>query len=83
MSGLETRGPVGTRTLFDPMLREFASVPVYARAALKPGQSIQGPAVIAEDETTTIITSGFTATLDPSGAIRLLASKAVLQEAAQ
>ena len=74
---------VGTRTLFDPMLREFASVPVYARAALKPGQSIQGPAVIAEDETTTIITSGFTATLDPSGAIRLLARKAVLQEAAQ
>ena len=74
---------VGTRTLFDPMLREFASVSVYARAALKPGQSIQGPAVIAEDETTTIITSGFTATLDPSGAIRLLARKAVLQEAAQ
>ncbi|WP_428670240.1 hydantoinase/oxoprolinase family protein [Reyranella sp.] len=74
---------LGTRTLFDPMLREFASVPVYARTALKPGQSIQGPAVIAEDETTTIITSGFTATLDPSGAIRLLARKAVLQEAAQ
>ena len=45
------------------MLREFASVPVYARSALKPGQSIQGPAVIAEDETTTIITSGFTATV--------------------
>jgi N-methylhydantoinase A len=78
-----TSAAVGTRTLFDPMLREFASVPVYARAALKPGQSIQGPAVIAEDETTTIITSGFTATLDPSGAIRLLARKAVLQEAAQ
>ena len=74
---------VGTRTLFDPMLREFASVPVYARTALKPGQTIQGPAVIAEDETTTIITSGFTATLDPSGAIRLSARKAVLQEAAQ
>ncbi len=69
--------------MFDPHLREFVNVPVYARTALKPGQSIQGPAVIAEDETTTIITSGFTATLDPSGAIRLLARKAVLQEAAQ
>ena len=69
--------------MFDPHLREFVNVPVYARAALKPGQSIQGPAVVAEDETTTIITSGFTATLDPSGAIRLLARKAVLQEAAQ
>ena len=30
-------------------------------------------AVIAEDETTTIITSGFVAVLDPSGAIRLTA----------
>lgn len=69
--------------MFDPHLREFVNVPVHARAALKLGQSIQGPAVIAEDETTTIITSGFTATLDPSGAIRLSARKAVLQEAAQ
>ncbi len=65
------------------MLREFADVPVYARTALKPGETIQGPAVIAEDETTTIITSGFTAALDPSGAIRLTARKAALQEAAQ
>ncbi|CAN5172610.1 hypothetical protein BH10PSE6_BH10PSE6_45790 [soil metagenome] len=69
--------------MFDPQLREFVTVPVYSRAALRPGQSIEGPAVIAEDETTTIITSSFTATLDPSGAIRLLARKAVLQEAAQ
>ena len=70
--------------LFDPMLREFAGVPVYARADVEARPvRCQGPAVIAEDETTTIITSGFTATLDPSGAIRLLARKAVLQEAAQ
>ena len=60
-----------------------APCPVYARSALKPGNQIQGPAVIAEDETTTIITSGFTAALDSSGAIRLTARKAVLQEAAQ
>jgi len=78
-----TRSAQDERRMFDPHLREFANVPVYARTALKPGQSIHGPAVIAEDETTTIVTSGFTATLDPSGAIRLLARKAVLQEAAQ
>jgi len=75
--------PIGTRNLFDPMERDFRAVPVYARAALKPGNLIQGPAVIAEDETTTIITSGFTAVLDSSGAIRLTARKAALQEAAQ
>jgi hypothetical protein len=39
--------------------------------------------VIAEDETTTIVTSAFVAMLDPSGAIRLTAKAAVLQEAAQ
>jgi len=82
-SGAGAPRPAEARRMFDPHLREFADVPVYSRTALKPGQSIRGPAVIAEDETTTIITSGFTATLDPSGAIRLIARKAVLQEAAQ
>jgi N-methylhydantoinase A len=72
-----------TRNLFDPMLRDYTSVPVYQRKTLKAGQVLQGPAVIAEDETTTIITSGFVAALDPSGAIRLTAKSAVLQEAAQ
>lgn len=73
----------GTRNLFDPMLRDYTSVPVYQRKTLKPGQTLQGPAVIAEDETTTIVTSGFVANLDPSGAIRLTAKSAALQEAAQ
>jgi N-methylhydantoinase A len=72
-----------TRRLFDPTLREYADVSVHHRAALQPGDTIQGPAIIAEDETTTIVTAGFTATLDPSGAIRLTAKSAALQEAAQ
>jgi N-methylhydantoinase A len=72
-----------SRNLFDPMLRDFTSVPVYHRSTLKPGSQVQGPAVIAEDETTTIVTSAFVAALDPSGAIRLTAKAAVLQEAAQ
>lgn len=85
--------PVGHRTLFDPVERDFVSVPVHRRSALGPGAIVQGPAVIAEDETTTIVTSGFTAAVDASGAIRLTAKavagkstvgkSAVLQEAAQ
>ncbi len=75
------------RNLFNPMLREFASVPVHHRSRLKPGDTVSGPAIIAEDETTTIVTTGFTAALDPSGAIRLTAKaaarSATLQEAAQ
>jgi N-methylhydantoinase A/oxoprolinase/acetone carboxylase beta subunit len=65
------------------MLREYADVPVHQRSQLKPGDVVQGPAVIAEDETTTIVTAGFTATLDSTGAIRLTAKSAALQEAAQ
>ncbi len=81
--GRQARRRSARASLFDPMERDFRAVPVYARSALKPGNVIQGPAVIAEDETTTIITSGFTAALDSSGAIRLTARKAALQEAAQ
>ena len=32
-----------TRNLFDPMLRDFTSVPVYHRSTLKPGHTLQGP----------------------------------------
>ncbi|MFI5002700.1 MAG: hydantoinase/oxoprolinase family protein, partial [Reyranellales bacterium] len=74
---------LGTRQLFDPMLRDFHSVPVYARTSLKAGATVQGPAIIAEDETTTIITSGFTASLDSSGAICLSSKSVAVQEAAQ
>jgi N-methylhydantoinase A len=70
-------------SLFDPVERDFTTVPFYLRSTLKPGSQVQGPAVIAEDETTTIVTSAFVAVLDPSGAIRLTAKAAVLQEAAQ
>ena len=77
----------GRRTLYDPILREFSDVPVYSRSTLSPGSEVPGPAIIAEDETTTIVTSGFTAALDPSGAIRLtsksVAATKSMGEAAQ
>ena len=78
---------IQARDLFDPVLREFASAPVYSRQKLESGQLVAGPAVIAEDETTTVVTSGFVAAVDPSGAIRLTAKAAAKdvtqQEAAQ
>ena len=75
--------PVGQRRLFDPVERDYVTVPVYLRPDLGPGTAIAGPAVIAEDETTTIVTSRFTVSVDPSGALRLVARTAALQEAAQ
>ncbi len=56
-----------------PLQRSFQCVPVYHRSSLKSANVVQGPAIIAEDETTTIVTSGFSAAIDPSGAIRLIA----------
>jgi N-methylhydantoinase A len=65
--------PIGKRALFDPAASDFREVPVYHRLALAAGQLVSGPAVIVEDETTTIVTASFTASIDPSGAIRLTA----------
>ena len=45
------------------------SVPVYERAALASGQTIAGPAIIEERETTTALPPGWSATIDALGCI--------------
>jgi N-methylhydantoinase A len=66
-----TPGPDGTRALFDTAAGAFVTVDVYQRGNLAAGARIVGPAIIAEDATTTIVTSGFTAEIEADGAIRL------------
>jgi N-methylhydantoinase A len=66
-----TPSPDGRRSLFDPAAGAFATVNVYQRERLRPGARIDGPAVIAEDATTTIVTAAFAATIEADGAIRL------------
>ena len=66
-----TPEPVGTRDLFDPDTGQLSPAPVYHRDTLSPGDEIVGPAVIAEDETTTIVLAGFTARLNAVGYIVL------------
>ena len=46
-------------------------VAVYHRADLVIGSFVPGPAVIAEDETTTIVPKNFAARISPIGAILL------------
>jgi N-methylhydantoinase A len=46
-------------------------VPLYRREALAPGATIAGPALIEEDDTTTVVAQGFHAALDPHGYIIL------------
>lgn len=57
------------REMFDPDEAEMRRAPVYPRADLPPGSLIHGPAVIWEDETTTVVLSGFAARVNALGYI--------------
>jgi N-methylhydantoinase A len=61
----------GRRPVYDPADQDMRDVPVYHRTDLSIGSQIPGPAVIAEDETTTIGPKSFAARLSPIGAILL------------
>ena len=68
VEGLEAT-PIGHRPLFDAKTGKAADVPLYQRADLLPGARIPGPAVIAEDETTTVVLPAWTARVDGHGYI--------------
>ncbi len=75
VSGPDTTGeircaaPIGTRSIYDFEAGQNRNCPVYWRARIQPGSSISGPAAIAEDETTTIVPTGFVAAVNPCGHI--------------
>jgi|TARA_B100000809_G_scaffold105001_1_gene103499 N-methylhydantoinase A len=54
----------GTRQIYDAGLKEMVDHSVYWRFDLEPGAEIVGPAVIAEDETSTIVPAHFTASIN-------------------
>ena len=54
----------GTRQIYDAGLKEMVDYSVYWRFDLEPGVEIVGPAVIAEDETSTIVPAHFTASIN-------------------
>ncbi len=61
--------PDGRRALFDARSGAFLEAPVYSRGALRPGATIRGPAVIFEDETSTILSPNFDAKINALGYI--------------
>jgi N-methylhydantoinase A len=61
--------PVGRRNVFDPANESFADVPIYLRGSLAPGAKVAGPAIIAEDETTTFVSANFDAMINAKGYI--------------
>ena len=60
---------VGRADLVDPLSGERADVPIFARSGLTPGCVVAGPALIVEDETTTLVARGFTARINGLGYI--------------
>ncbi len=63
--------PRSRRKVFDPNTGEFLEVPIYWRPELTPGARIKGPAVIAEAETSTVLSPLFDAEIDGFGYIAL------------
>jgi N-methylhydantoinase A len=63
-SDADAPAAIGQRKLYDAGLGEICAAPVYWRTDFVPGASITGPAIIAEDETSTIVPANFTATIN-------------------
>jgi N-methylhydantoinase A len=66
-----TPQPARRRPVFDADTADFIDVAIYERAALVPGAVIGGPAVIVEDETSTVVSAAFDARIDAYGYIEL------------
>ena len=67
--------PRAKRSIYDPALGKQVQAPVYWRFDMKPGSAIKGPAIIAEDETSTIVGANFNASINSLGYIVLERSR--------
>ncbi len=68
---VDAAAPIGERALYDPERQGTIQVPVYWREDLAPGAHLAGPAIIAEDETSTLVTGRFDASIAAGGNIVL------------
>jgi N-methylhydantoinase A len=74
-SSKSTPKPRSKRLIYDPALGKQVMAPVYWRFDMKPGAALKGPAIIAEDETSTIVGANFKAKINSLGYIILEHSK--------
>ena len=66
----------GTRALFDPALASVTQAQVILRDHMTAGQTVQGPAVVTEDETTIVVPASRQVTVQPDGTIDMTAKGA-------
>ncbi len=69
--------PAGKRILMDAELGKFEEVPFYHRSSLNPGAAIDGPAVIIENDTSTVVSKRFRALIVRSDCIVMEAKQTV------
>ena len=67
-----TAAPPGARPIFDVLRATYAEACTYRRGDLT-AEPVAGPAVVVEDQTTTVVPAGFEAMLGPDGALLLRA----------
>ena len=56
--------PSERQSFFDPVSASRVDVPVFFREQLGPGVQLAGPALITEDQTTTVVTSSYSVEID-------------------
>ncbi len=62
----------GERSVRDTGSGAVLSWRVVGRTALAPGETLRGPAIVAEDETSTLVGPGWRCTVDPHGVLDLV-----------
>jgi N-methylhydantoinase A len=60
------------RTVFDPTSGAEQKTAILMRNSLAPGVRIQGPAIVVEQETSTVVTSSFDAVVQADGSLLLM-----------
>ena len=61
--------PDGSRSFHDGRAGKTIDVPLYRRERMEAGARVRGPAIIAEDETSTFVTASFDVRIDAAGCI--------------
>jgi N-methylhydantoinase A len=78
LAGAPAKGaakPSATRRVYDSAARRWAEAPVFARGDLQPGMILDGPAIVVEDGTSTVVTAKFKVAVDRGGALVLTAKE--------
>ncbi|OZI61793.1 hydantoinase/oxoprolinase family protein [Bordetella genomosp. 11] len=66
---VEGDGKIGTRRAFCTRTRKWMEFSVHRRADIAPGRPFPGPAIVEENESTTVVPSGARIRVDPHGSL--------------